>query len=236
MSGVYVAGGISGAHLNPAVTLGLATFRGFPWRKVPGYAAAQILGACVGSILIQANYWNLINQFEGGYGVRTFGEATSTGSLFFTAAQSYMSNISEYSTRHACFSLDRKLRPLRFDRLFLLRGLRYLHSIDGHSCHGRRQQQPSSRRYERSHPAFPHRWIGCFARYPDCLFHEPCSRYRTPNSSEHLWIPIFDLDLPIRLLVLHCRFGTDCRRSAGMFPLRSLDLQRSRQSLEPVSC
>jgi aquaglyceroporin related protein len=96
MCGVYVAGGISGAHLNPAVTLGLATFRGFPWRKVPGYAAAQILGACVGSLLIQANYWNLINQFEGGYGVRTFGEATSTGSLFFTAAQSYMSNISEH--------------------------------------------------------------------------------------------------------------------------------------------
>jgi aquaglyceroporin related protein len=96
MCGVYTAGGISGAHLNPAVTLGLATFRGFPWRKVPGYAAAQILGACVGSLLIQANYWNLINQFEGGYGVRTFGEATSTGSLFFTAAQSYMSNISEY--------------------------------------------------------------------------------------------------------------------------------------------
>lgn len=95
MCGVYVAGGISGAHLNPAVTLGLATFRGFPWRKVPGYAAAQILGACVGSLLIQANYWNLINQFEGGYGVRTFGEATSTGSLFFTAAQAYMSNISE---------------------------------------------------------------------------------------------------------------------------------------------
>ena len=35
--GVYVAGGISGAHLNPAVTLSFALRRGFPWRKVPSY-------------------------------------------------------------------------------------------------------------------------------------------------------------------------------------------------------
>lgn len=140
MCGVYVAGGISGAHLNPAVTLGLATFRGFPWRKVPGYAAAQILGACVGSLLIQANYWNLINQFEGGYGVRTFGEATSTGSLFFTAAQSYMSNISE-RLDSACMLLLVKC-VLSFEhstRLFLLRGLCHMHPADGHSRHGRRQ-------------------------------------------------------------------------------------------------
>lgn len=140
MCGVYVAGGISGAHLNPAVTLGLATFRGFPWRKVPGYAAAQILGACVGSLLIQANYWNLINQFEGGYGIRTFGEATSTGSLFFTAAQSYMSNISEHLDS-ACMLLVVKC-VLSFEhstRLFLLRSLRHMHPSDGHSRHGRRQ-------------------------------------------------------------------------------------------------
>src|SRR5436190_24291749 len=35
--GVYVAGGISGAHINPAVTLAFAARRDFPWRKVPGY-------------------------------------------------------------------------------------------------------------------------------------------------------------------------------------------------------
>jgi glycerol uptake facilitator protein len=38
--GVYVAGGISGAHLNPAVTLAFALRRGFPWRKVPSYITA----------------------------------------------------------------------------------------------------------------------------------------------------------------------------------------------------
>jgi glycerol uptake facilitator-like aquaporin len=62
---VYIAGGVSGAHLSPAVTTALAVFRGFPWRKVPGYFLAQLLGAMVGSIFIQANYKNLIDQFEG---------------------------------------------------------------------------------------------------------------------------------------------------------------------------
>src|SRR5690348_2811895 len=43
--GVYVAGGISGAHLNPAVTLAMAVRRGFSWARVPAYWFAQVLGA-----------------------------------------------------------------------------------------------------------------------------------------------------------------------------------------------
>src|SRR3954466_2466438 len=43
--GVYVAGGISGAHLNPPVTLSFAAWRGFPWRKVLPYWLAQVAGA-----------------------------------------------------------------------------------------------------------------------------------------------------------------------------------------------
>ncbi len=94
--GVYVCGGVSGAHINPAVTISLATFRGFPWRKVPGYILAQTLGACFGSCLVQGNYHALLNKFEGGYNVRTFGLETSTGALFFTNTQPYMSNIGAF--------------------------------------------------------------------------------------------------------------------------------------------
>jgi glycerol uptake facilitator protein len=45
MLGVYVAGRVSGAHLNPAVTLALAAFTGFEWRKVLPYSLAQTAGA-----------------------------------------------------------------------------------------------------------------------------------------------------------------------------------------------
>jgi glycerol uptake facilitator protein len=54
--GIYIAGKISGAHLNPAVTPALAVRRGFPWRKVIPYAAAQTAGAFLGAALVFSNY------------------------------------------------------------------------------------------------------------------------------------------------------------------------------------
>ena len=59
--GCYVAGRISGAHLNPAVTLAVAVFRDFPWRKVLPYWMAQVAGAFVGAALV---YWNYRPQFR----------------------------------------------------------------------------------------------------------------------------------------------------------------------------
>lgn len=54
--GVFCVGAISGAHLNPAVTIGLAFVGKFPWSSVPGYIAAQLFGAMLGSLLVWLHY------------------------------------------------------------------------------------------------------------------------------------------------------------------------------------
>jgi len=53
---VYVSGGVSGAHLNPAVTLALAVKRGFPMKDVIPYMVAQIVGAFIGAAIVFACY------------------------------------------------------------------------------------------------------------------------------------------------------------------------------------
>ena len=62
--GVYVAGRISGAHLNPAVTLALAVFGGFSWRKVLPYSVAQTLGAFVAALLVRWNYNEVLTKAD----------------------------------------------------------------------------------------------------------------------------------------------------------------------------
>lgn len=54
--GVYAVGGVSGAHLNPAVTLGLASVGEFAWAKVPMYILAQVLGGIIGAVIVFLNY------------------------------------------------------------------------------------------------------------------------------------------------------------------------------------
>jgi glycerol uptake facilitator protein len=71
--GVYVAGRISGAHLNPAVTLALAVFKGFSWRKVAPYAGAQFLGAFVAALLVRWNYSEVLTKVDPGHTVKTQG-------------------------------------------------------------------------------------------------------------------------------------------------------------------
>ena len=56
MCGVFIAGPYSGAHLNPAVSVGLAVAGIFPWTSVPAYILAQMLGGFVGAILVYAFY------------------------------------------------------------------------------------------------------------------------------------------------------------------------------------
>src|SRR5215211_8615404 len=54
--GCYVSAGVTGAHLNPAVTLALAVHRRFPWSKVVPYSVAQLAGAFVASMLVYLTY------------------------------------------------------------------------------------------------------------------------------------------------------------------------------------
>ena len=53
---IFCVGRISGAHLNPAVTIGLAAIGSFPWQQVPGYILAQIIGAFLGAVVVWLLY------------------------------------------------------------------------------------------------------------------------------------------------------------------------------------
>ncbi|GAA1884898.1 MIP/aquaporin family protein [Streptomyces durmitorensis] len=61
LTGAYLAGGVSGAHLNPAVTVGLAIEGGTKWSDVPLYLGSQLLGAIIGAILVWLAY---MGQFK----------------------------------------------------------------------------------------------------------------------------------------------------------------------------
>ena len=54
--GVFISADVSGAHLNPAVTIGLATAGKFGWGLVPGYMLSQVLGAMMGNLLVWLTY------------------------------------------------------------------------------------------------------------------------------------------------------------------------------------
>ena len=70
---VFVAGRVSGAHLNPAVTVALAIFKGFSWRKTAPYIGAQMAGAFVGALLVRWAYSDAINRVDPGHTKATQG-------------------------------------------------------------------------------------------------------------------------------------------------------------------
>lgn len=97
MLGVY-ASGISGAHINPAVTFANCVFRGFPWRKFPVYALAQVLGAMCAAGVVYANYKSAIDVFEGGAGIRTVPgySKNATAGIFCTYPAEFMTKTGQF--------------------------------------------------------------------------------------------------------------------------------------------
>ncbi|MBM3773372.1 MAG: MIP family channel protein [Acidimicrobiia bacterium] len=89
MMGCYVSAGVTGAHLNPAVTVALAAHRRFPWPKVLPYALAQTAGAFVAAFIVYVTYAEALTEFDGG--VRHVAGPQGTAGIWATYPQAFLS-------------------------------------------------------------------------------------------------------------------------------------------------
>jgi glycerol uptake facilitator protein len=137
---VYAVGRISGAHLNPAVTIALATIGSFPWPQVPGYLAAQMIGAIFGAALVWLAYlphWRVtadpaakLAAFATGPAIRhtaanCIGEIIGTAVLVFgiLAIAANAQTLSKPGDVDLSFVFSRGLQPLLVGVLVLGVGL-----------------------------------------------------------------------------------------------------------------
>jgi glycerol uptake facilitator protein len=81
---VYALGHVSGAHINPAVTVALAATGKFPWREVPGYVGAQVVGAIAGAFAIVGTLGKVAADL--GLGMTTYGDSVPWGRATFAEA------------------------------------------------------------------------------------------------------------------------------------------------------
>ena len=87
---IWVAGGVSGAHINPAVTLALAVRRKFPWKSVGPYWISQVAGAFTAAALLLAVYHQAIDAFNlAARTPKSSGSALATYSIFATFPAKY---------------------------------------------------------------------------------------------------------------------------------------------------
>lgn len=95
---VYLTGGASGAHLNPAVTIAFTVTRGFPKQKILPYIVAQVAGAFTAAALAYALYSQNFAAWEAANNVvRGSAESKAVASIFCTFAQPFLSTVK------ACF-------------------------------------------------------------------------------------------------------------------------------------
>ncbi len=101
MLGIYTAGIISGAHINPAVTLALAARRGFPWNKVLPYWGAQVLGAFIAALILFLVYRGAIDHYIVSNilnGVPPQNTLQSVGRVFYTGPQPFVGLFGAFCT------------------------------------------------------------------------------------------------------------------------------------------
>lgn len=89
--GAYIAGGVTGAHMNPAVTFALALKGDLPWKKVVPYWIAQVLGAFVGAALVYLDYHAAMNAWNAAHHVvsRASSGGLTTFGIFATSPAPY---------------------------------------------------------------------------------------------------------------------------------------------------
>ncbi|XP_063435545.1 aquaporin-10-like [Mytilus trossulus] len=87
--GVYISGGISGGHLNPAVTVAMACIKKVPWKKVPFYMLGQYLGSFLASAVIYFVYYDALNEYDGG--TRMVSGPNATAGIWSTYPQHFAS-------------------------------------------------------------------------------------------------------------------------------------------------
>jgi glycerol uptake facilitator len=97
---IYAAGAVSGAHINPAVTLSFAAFTDFPWRKTAPYIIAQILGAFTASVAIYTAFHGLISNFEAANNIVRGEPGSQLSAMVFTT---YAPNPAIVGTGQAAF-------------------------------------------------------------------------------------------------------------------------------------
>ncbi|XP_076305267.1 aquaporin-9-like [Tachypleus tridentatus] len=88
MIGIAVSGGVSGGHLNPAITVAFATVGKFKWKKIPAFIASQYLGGFIAAALVFFVYEGAFENFDGGY--RSVTGENATAHIFATYPQEFV--------------------------------------------------------------------------------------------------------------------------------------------------